>query len=202
MQGITIAPSYQYFPDTKWGGNPNADYCPIAVDYADNNMLFAYSCLMGKSTLPASLAEQIGNDSNCFISSLTPQNDNSISAMKGTNFGICYETTCNASDFSYTVKIGTSTLKCEKAGGPATLSGWDGSFECPDYNLICTRKASCGDTFDCISKKVTALTANYKYDISLAGSEDPLPEIFNANGSAWYNGLNLFILFLFTIIFW
>jgi leishmanolysin len=201
VQGVTIDPNYQYFSDPKWGGNPNSDYCPIAIDYSDINMQFAYSCLMGKTTLPASLAEKIGNDSNCFISSLTPQNDNSISDLKGSKFGICYETTCNDSEFSYTVKIGASTLKCEKAGGPVTLSGWDGTFECPDYNLVCTRKASCGDTFDCISKKVTALTANYKYDSSLADTSDALPEIFNALG-AGYIGVNLFFLFILTLIFW
>jgi len=161
QKGISIDSNYQYFSDTTMGGQKNADYCPVATDYSDNNAFFAYSCWNGKSGFPASMGEKIGDNSNCFISSLTPQNDSTASAYKGVDSAICYDVTCSPSDKTYTVNVGKTSVKCSSAGGQVNVSGFDGVLNCADYNLVCTRSVACGDTLDCITKKTTGLTADY-----------------------------------------
>jgi hypothetical protein len=155
QSGKTVDTFYQYFADTSYGGVTNADFCPIPVDNSSVDTYFPDNCWMGNSIYPPSMGETIGSSSNCFISSLTPQGDNTVTAYVGKSNPICYSTTCNA-DGTYIVTIGSNSVTCPTAGGTVTLSGFDGSIICPEYNFICTRSVTCGDTLDCISKQVTA----------------------------------------------
>ena len=171
----TVDAAYQYFSDTSMAGTRNADFCPVAAEITSNDMFFVSSCWSGSSTTyPASMGEKIGASSNCFISTLVPQNDNTAANWKGNTFTICHEVTCNAADRTYTVKVGTASVKCSTAGGAVTVSGFDGTLNCADYNLICTRSVDCGDTLDCITKKSTALTADYtNYGTPTTGTTTP-----------------------------
>jgi hypothetical protein len=172
----TIDSAYRYFSDATQGGLRLADYCPVAQEYGSDGYWFAGSCWFGKSSVPSSMGETIGANSYCFISSLTPTNDNSSSGYKGKDISICHSVVCNSSDRTYTVTKGTTAIKCPTAGGPVSASGFDGILQCPDYNLICTKNGACGDTIDCIAKKITSLSATYDYtskttqDASAAGS--------------------------------
>jgi hypothetical protein len=172
QSGKTVDSIYQYFNDSSLGGIANADFCPIPVGNSSADTYFPDSCWMGNSIYPASMGETIGNSSNCFMSSLTPKGDNTVTAYLGKTNPICYSTICNA-DGTYSVKIGNSTLICPFAGGTVTLNGFDGTIDCPEYNLICTRSVPCGDTMDCISKQVTA-TPPYSAPVTPASSNtDP-----------------------------
>ncbi len=159
QSGISVDTAYQYFTDKTKGGQTNADFCPIASESSVDGYYFGTTCIYGTSTFPASMGEVIGSNSNCFISTLTPQNDNSVAGYKGNNQAICYPITCNAATTTYTVTVGSQSVQCPSQGGSVTVSGFNGSLNCPSYNLLCTRSVPCGDTLDCVAKKSLELGA-------------------------------------------
>jgi hypothetical protein len=166
-RGLTINSVYNYFSDLSMGGVINADYCPIAIDHQSAETYFVDNCWMGTSSIPSSMGEKMGPSSNCFMSSLVPQNDNNLNSFRGKYNSICYETTCDYLNSKFSVLIGNASVVCPSAGGAIKFPGFDGFLLCPDFNLICTRKFSCGDTIDCISKGVTTSTpTNYNYALN------------------------------------
>jgi leishmanolysin len=160
QQLTSVDPNYQYFSNKSQAGNMFSDYCPLIIGIRNDDFFLTGSCSCGYSNIPSSMGEVIGAYSNCFISSLTPQNDNSVNMYKGIEQGICYPITCDSTSKTITVKIVNQTVQCPPQGGSITVNGFDGNLQCPDYNLICNQSVPCVDAFDCASKKSLELSAS------------------------------------------
>lgn len=154
----SVAAAYQYFSDPALGGTTNADFCPIAQDMSFDDMFFGMSCLKGKSVYPAAMGEKLGTNSNCFISSLTPTDADSLAIYKGKDTAICYDIICNSEAKNYSVYIGDKSFICPFEGGEFNVPGFDGVLKCPVYDLLCNRVVPCSDVIDCIERKSTPVT--------------------------------------------
>jgi leishmanolysin len=155
--------NYQYWGNSNEGGYTNADFCPTAQSTDNDSVYFSSSCYIGTSKLPAAMGEITNGLNSCFISSLTPSNDNTVNDLKGSSRAICYPITCNSSSMTYSVTVGKQIATCPKAGGSIQVTGFDGNLNCPDFNLVCTSSVACTDVIDCINKKATTLSAKYDY---------------------------------------
>lgn len=144
---------FRYFGNPKLGGNYLDDFCPVAYSSDLDGGYDSGSCWIGKSGYSVGLGETIGADSNCFYSSLTFSNDNSILYFKDIARPICHQVSCDYENDKYTVTIREKTFECNTDGGEISVDGFDGKFYCADFNLICTKTVKCGDVFDCVSKK-------------------------------------------------
>ena len=74
----------------------------------------------------------------------------------------CYESFC--SQKSLTIKIFNDYFVCPRAGGNIQVPGYNGTFSCPDYYLICSGTVMCNDMYDCAEKKSETKEESYKYD--------------------------------------
>jgi hypothetical protein len=176
--------SMDYFVNMT--GHEIADYCPVSNSYDFDGTYNSQMCTMGVSYYPSSLGESISANSTCFMSSLTPQNDNAISAYKRSSFAICYQIQCSYSDRTYTVTIGEKSVKCSHNGGKVTLNGFDGFLYCADFNLVCTQpNGQCSNAIDCVEKKIlpNAPLYDYQYDDNMNFNDSILfnPNILKTN---------------------
>jgi leishmanolysin len=182
-----IDPNFQYFKETREGGQLLADYCPVAGSLTTKGIWYGNHCNVGKSSYPAGLFETIGPNSYCFISSLTTKNDSySLGSYKNTARAICHAITCDPATKTYTITLENSQAKCPKEGGIVTLPGFEGSIICSDYNRICTKTVQCSDTIDCITKNSSPLDTALDYTPSKIGQT-----IEGANTSSSIGGLDI-----------
>ena len=154
---------FQYYSDPTYGGFELADFCPVTVDYDMYGWYDAGSCSMGQSTYAPGLGETIGSDSSCFYSSLTYINDTSLNSYTNVTLPVCFEIACNYTKMSYDVYIRDVTFDCSSAGGAISVSGFDGTFYCADFNLVCTQTVQCGNVLNCIAKQSLLVEPNYDY---------------------------------------
>jgi len=188
---------YQYFNNTKYGGDDNADYCPVPISTDLDGWYDPGSCINGNSDYISGLGETIGINSACFYSSLTKTDDATL--VKDRLRGICYEYTCNYSTKTYSVKILDQTFQCDKDGGAISVNGFDGKFWCADFNLVCTKSVECGDVIDCVNKKSVNAGLNYDYTPDSAQVPDESPIVI-PDSANFYNFSKLFII-AFIVIF-
>jgi len=161
-----IPSAYQYFTDETIGGYTNADFCPVANYFGDDdkNYFFSSSCAYGLKDYE-NLGETIGTNSGCFMSSLIPKSLPNFASLQGQNRAICYSYSCN-SDGTYVVTILDKTITCNKEGGAKTVDGLDGTFYCPDYLSVCTNTSACKDAVECALNKVSYNFPTIDYTIN------------------------------------
>lgn len=126
--GLSVPPEFQYFPGSSTGGdNHFPDFCPFNFPFP------AGFCKESSSNaINEPLASEIfGTTSKCFKSTLVKE-PYSFSL----NYAACYEViSCSTTDA--TVRVGTSTFSCPFTGKTITLTGYTGSLECPNSNILC-----------------------------------------------------------------
>ena len=188
---------YKYFENEKYGGFSPADYCPVsqALSTESENTYYtghcslkgnggygtkiiyqtkktirlneAYSYFNTSEELYSITGETYSDHSFCYQSSLIKHNVDFNSEIFR---AICYESFC--SDYSLTVKINEDYIVCPRAGGKIEVEGYNGSFLCPDYNLICSGTVICNDMFDCVDKKSQVKENSYIYDYTIKTSQN------------------------------
>ena len=155
---------YRYFEDNYMGGSfSSVNYCPVSQDsssiYNNKNYNYPAHCKYGE-LIYSSVGEVIGNNSLCFESSLIPSESSNSPNLQS----VCYEIECNKFKKEIIIKIGTSKVICPGERTTLTnIGGFNGSIECPEYNLICSSEILCNDMIDCINKKSTSLRSTYLY---------------------------------------
>lgn len=160
----SISNDYNYFSSPTIGGYTLADYCPIVRSDDNNDFYYSNSCVSGLNFYPASLGETICPTCSCFISSLIPNSDSSVSKYIGTSFPICYMVKCNYVSFYYTIEVNGKIVKCPKEGGFVTYEGYSGQLHCPHFYSICTNKELCKNLIDCVTKQSIAVDPSYDYE--------------------------------------
>jgi hypothetical protein len=159
--------NYQYFSDTKIGGYPPADYCPISFDnlYDKANYYFVTNCKLGKTnTIHSDYGEIFGENSICVESSLIPTSSSQSQIFRS----ICYESLCDKINKNVILKIAGDEVVCPQKGGLINdPDGFKGKVVCPDYNSVCTSENWCNDPIDCIEKKIIADESSYVYSYIL-----------------------------------
>ena len=144
-----ILSEYQYFTNSHFGGIEETSYCPIS-EPNDQNYYFGSNCKYSKESPNLEYGEKFGNNSFCFISSLTLQN----SETANKDDSICYEVECNNITRSIIVIVNDTRINCSMDGKTITdPQGLKGSISCPKYNEICELKnnETCANMFDCIN---------------------------------------------------
>jgi hypothetical protein len=183
-----IEPEYNYWDNVYKGGFHATDYCPVAWPNDADGYFFGSSCAIGKAANTI-YGEIIGIDSSCFISSLTKKG-NKLNYEKAT----CFKVTCDYTKKKYTVRIAIDagySVECPTEGGKMSVSGLDGEFLCPDFNLICTQTTVCYDAIDCINKKVVGEESSYTYNYIPIGNYQKLSSITTiTNSGSNANGIN------------
>ena len=180
VYGSALDEKYRYFTDTKVGGSPIADYCPISL-YPSATPLFSGRCsskgVIDDDTLSSKIGESLSDRSFCALSSMVKDAD---SDLANDVRAVCFEMYC--SDESLTIKFGTNDFfLCPREGGKIQgFQGFQGFILCPDYNLICTGLGTqtqtdiCNDMFDCITKKVKEKEIYYNYyNYDIQTTQDP-----------------------------
>ena len=186
-----IPNEYQYF-SKKYGGLDVADYCPVTVDYYEEqkNIYYIGHCseIGGKnygSVIPykdlknnvvtyesgflSSITGEFHSDNSfCVLSSLISKKIDNYKLYSNTLRAVCYKMHC--SDRSLTIQINNTFLVCPREGGKIANPNFDGYLLCPDYNLICSGTVLCNDMFDCVEKK--SLLKNVEYDYITKTSQD------------------------------
>ena len=159
--------NYQYFSDTKIGGYPPADYCPISFDnlYDKANYYFVTNCKLGKpNTIHSDYGEIFGENSICVESSLIPTSSSQSQIFRS----ICYESLCDKKNKNVILEIAGDEVVCPQKGGLINdPDGFKGKVVCPDYNSVCTSENWCNDPIDCIEKKIIADESSYTYSYIL-----------------------------------
>jgi hypothetical protein len=157
---------YQYFSSPYLGGFWTAEYCPVPLKiYSETKDYFPNHCQVGTSTLSKEYGETIGDNSFCFMSSLSPESSsNTINQIP-----ICYEIECDSNNNNIIVKIGSEKIVCSTEGRVINNpSGFKGNIICPKYNDICSNNGLvCNDIFSCLkvlSKNDENGNLYYDYD--------------------------------------
>ena len=100
----------------------------------------------------------------CYLSSLfnnSPMKDGTI-LPEALIRPVCYESFCSSK--SLTIKIFDDYFVCPRQGGNIQVQGYNGTFSCPDYYLICSGTVMCNDMYDCVQKKSEIKEESYNYD--------------------------------------
>ena len=193
---------YQYFQDSKIGGSPSADYCPVVCEYNTENQNSYYTghcSLKGNGGYGTKIIyranDQVrknaiysGYRSSYYYPSEVLYN---ITGEAYSDHSFCYLSTliknkiyddlnifraiCYesfCSDRSLTIKINEDYIVCPRAGGKIEVDGYQGYFLCPDYNLICSGTVICNDMFDCVDKKSEVKEESYYYDYKIKTSQN------------------------------
>jgi len=150
---------YQYYSNPTWGGSMFADYCSLSYPFESAGWNNSGNCVMGLSEYEVGLGETIGQNSSCFYSSLVYKGDDSISQYRDTIRPICHQFLCDYKNKKYSVSIRGKNFECSKEESK-TVDGFDGIFNCVDFDLICTKTVNCTDVLDCISKKSLRFDGN------------------------------------------
>ena len=149
-----INSEYRYFSNPKVGGYSPANYCPVAFESSTSSDYFPNHCQHGTSS--GSYGEKMGDNSFCFMSSLSTQ---SISATP-----VCYPVECDSTNKQIKVTVGSYTVTCDE--GIHSVSGLYGNVQCPSYDDICasSEDTACNDIFSCFNQ--LAKKDNYNYETS------------------------------------
>ena len=200
-----IPKNFQYFENETFGGWPPADYCPISINFGNEEQISYYSghcSLKGKVGLYGTkiiyhssnseltnypskellnkTGETFSDHSYCFLSSLIRNDTNEADYFSQTLRAICFEISCSKA--SLTVKINDDYIVCPRAGGKIEVEEYKGYFLCPDYNLMCSGTVLCNDMFDCVEKKSEIKEESYYYDYDIKTSQNiEKAEIENAD---------------------
>jgi len=146
---------FQYFDNANLGGFSWADYCPVSIKAWDNFHYDVYSCGTGDSNLyPKELGDTITADSFCFYSSLVPK-DNTLLSNYSSRRPMCHQVACDYDSKIYTVALGDLSINCGMGISKRNVEGYDGEFECAEFNLICNQEIKCSNIIDCIKKEST-----------------------------------------------
>ena len=137
----------------SWGYSA-ANYCPVAFESSTSSNYFPNHCQYGTSS--GSYGEKMGENSFCFMSSLSTQ---SISAVP-----VCYPVECDSTNKQIIVTVGSYTVTCDE--GTHNVSGLYGNIKCPSYDDICASSddTACNDIFSCLNQ--LAKNDNYNYETS------------------------------------
>ena len=163
--GSSIEEEYRYFSDTKFGGFPQAKYCPVAR-YDSETSFSIGSCSNSANIANTEMGESYSEKSFCALSSLKKTDDDSSA---NTYKAICFQMHCSSE--SLTIQFGEEDFfVCPREGGKIKGNeNFSGYILCPDYNLICTSDNLCNDIFNCISlrgnEKDTFQYDNYENNI-------------------------------------
>lgn len=157
IENQTIIPQeFRYFKNPYYGGKQIADFCPVAGIFNNDypNSYLGNSCIIGKkNTLPTFKDELIGEESGCFVSSLTQKENQEELEFYGKNMSVCYRYECNKSSERIIVSVGTLTIHCPTQGGEIQVEGYDGKFNCPAYMSICNQSVRCNSIHNCVDKQ-------------------------------------------------
>ena len=143
-----ISSEYQYFDNVQYGGNEKINYCPVS-NVTDPSYYFSTSCKNKKNTPNTKYGEVFGNNSFCFISSLSSNSSNDIVEDEA----ICYEVNCDYMTKTLFVIVNNTNINCSSNGSILyNPEGFKGNISCPKYDEICEKNSSklCNDMFDCI----------------------------------------------------
>ena len=171
---------YRYFTDSRKGGYlSQTDYCPVAKTNSSVSKTYFYQghCKYGEVELfPENLGYEMGDNSICLLSSLTPKDDENLKEYPSSFRALCYRVKCikdgNTGEKSIIIYIGNNVIYCPASGGTQTLEGYNGFILCPDYNLICTGDPWCLDPITCIEKGSRAKEESYIYDYTITTSQE------------------------------
>ena len=174
---VDLEINYRYFTNSRKGGFlPQADYCPIAKTNSSVSKTYFYQghCSYGEiEYYPESLGYEMGEDSICLLSSLTPKNIESLKEYPSSFRALCFKVECkNNTEKSVRIFIGNNVIDCPASGGPQTLEGYNGYILCPDYNLVCTGTKWCIDPFTCIDIQSEPSNDSFIYDYSSITSQE------------------------------
>jgi hypothetical protein len=199
-----IDSNYQHFHDVNEGGVENADFCPVTTQITSQSTWYANNCNIGISNYPTPLGEIIGEDSYCFISSLTKTGDPTLSKYVDKARAICHSITCNSDSRTFSVTVGATSVECPKPGGVVQVQGYNGIIICPDYNKLCTKSIQCSNTLDCVMKHSVPLDNVIDYIKDPATSSNDATNIkggadnpTNANASSDINSKGTCFFFIF-----
>ena len=221
MCGIMTYPTeldiyYRYFTDSRKGGYlSQTDYCPVAKTNSSISKTYFYQghCNYGEIELfPENLGYEMGENSICLLSSLTPKDDENLKEYPSSFRALCYRVKCynENNEKSLIIYIGNNVIYCPRSGGTQTLEGYNGFILCPDYNLICTGKVWCLDPITCIEKKSLAKDESFEYDYIISTSQEykdllnykvPVEDKVPSIGKYLSNKKILFYFMIFMIFF-
>ena len=169
---------YRYFTDSRKGGYiPQTDYCPVAKTNSSISKTYFYQghCKYGEGELfSENLGYEMGDNSICLLSSLTPKNDESLKEYPSSFRALCYKVECynKNNEKSVIIYIGNNVIYCPVSGGTQTLEGYNGFILCPDYNLICSGEKWCIDPITCIEIQSRANDISFIYDYKISTSQE------------------------------
>lgn len=155
---ITIPPQYRYFDNQNHGGNFYADFCPVPEYIMNDNNYLSSNCRYGTSSFSSDYGEEMSDTSFCYLSSLTPNNNDNT-----TTRAMCYKTECYKDTKQIVVHVGSSTYICPTEGGITSGGNFRGYLTCPKYYDICDSESNqlCNDIFDCLNKKILVNDDSY-----------------------------------------
>ena len=181
-----ISTKYQYFDNPKYGGLERMNYCPIPEESMNDSFYFENNCQFGNKISPY-INEKYGNNSFCFIGSLTPETSND----KANTNTFCFEVECNYDTKEIMVTIDGKKVTCKDDEGEKTVSGYKGTITCPKYIDICAfnNNTICNEMFDCIENHVEADNNSYIFNI-----------LKNQNSSRFFE-FNIYFYILIMLIF-
>ena len=198
-----IPSKFQYFSSSNLGGFAPADYCPVG--YSDNtdtdsqiSSFYSASCVFGSKQFSESrFGETIGTNSICVKSSLVSNNyKEQLEEYTTTYRAICHKMKCDITNKQTIFTIAGQTVTCSEGEGVLkNPTGFTGSFECPEFNMVCTSNNYCTDISSCIEKKSVLILSSD----SNTGTKIPEDDIKKSNS----NVLNKYYLrfFLLAILF-
>ena len=137
-----IPPQYQYFSKPNYGGFTPANYCPVAYERSIKDDYYPTSCKVGNN----SSGDYQGDDSFCFISSLTSGSNTPVDKA------MCYKVVCDHNNQLIKVHVGSQILICSERK-IIQHDNFKGNLTCPKYTEICNGFDSnvCNDMFSCLS---------------------------------------------------
>ena len=132
----------------------NANYCPIAFEFSADDDYFDTSCGNGQAYSNKGYGKTFGDNSFCFISSLSPESSTTV--YKANN--VCHQVRCDIANKNIIIKINSDEIKCPIKGVIIdSPSYFTGSIECPKYEEICSDNDDdilYNELFDCLNKEV------------------------------------------------
>jgi len=175
----SVLPSeYQYFSNSRKGGYPHANYCPVPYETRGSTDYFPKHCQFGSDS--SNYGEALGSNSFCFMSSIVAESSNSISQTP-----VCYAIECDSTNQIIIVNIGDQSIECPTSGGTVTASsGLKGSIVCPAYSELCpSDDIVCNDMYTCFTKYAEKdnydySTSPYNYEGTTLGDDDDDDEDF------------------------
>ena len=190
-----VPSQYQYFSNTRKGGFPYADYCPVPYEPRRTSDYFPKHCQFGSSS--SNYGEKLGSNSFCFMSSIVQGSSTDIDETP-----VCYEIECDSSNQKIIVKIGSDRIECPTSGGSVSApSGLKGTIDCPAYNELClSNDVICNDIYTCLTQNAKKdnydyTFSGYNYDnsaIEMDDKEEIIP-IRTSNSSFLRTNLALFV---------